>query len=171
MMLNCALEYASLGWSVLPLHWIENSQCSCGTPDCSPAGKHPLVAGGFKVATTDRQTITEWWTRYPDANIGIATGSVSGLIVVDVDVGPGKSGFSSLAALEAEHTSIPRDHCVVTGSGGLHIYLSAPQTKISGSVSTLAKSIDIRGEGGYVVAPPSTHISGKRYAWEHTNAN
>lgn len=169
-MLDHALEYASRGWAVLPLHWIENGQCSCGNQACSSAGKHPLVAGGSKVATTDPQTITDWWTSYPSANIGIATGSVSGLIVVDVDAGPNKAGYSSLAALEAEYAEIPRDHCVITGSGGLHFYLSAPQTEIRNSASKIAENIDIRGEGGYVVAPPSLHISGNCYAWENSHA-
>lgn len=169
-MLNHALEYASRGWAVLPLQWIDNDQCSCGKPDCSSAGKHPLVRGGSLAATTDPQTITDWWTNYPRANIGIATGSVSGLIVVDVDDGPNKSGYSSLTALEAKQGAIPRDLCVTTGSGGLHIYLSAPQAEIRNSASRLADHIDIRGEGGYVVAPPSLHISGNNYAWKNANA-
>lgn len=169
-MLDHGLEYASRGWAVLPLHWIENGQCSCGKPDCNSAGKHPLVGGGSKTATTDPQIITDWWTSYPSANIGIATGSASGLIVVDVDAGPNKSGYSSLAALEAEYAEIPRDYCVTTGSGGLHIYLSAPQTEIRNSASKLAENIDIRGEGGYVVAPPSIHLSGNRYTWDNANA-
>jgi len=168
--LDYALEYASRGWAVLPLHWIENLFCSCGNQACSSAGKHPLVAGGSNTDTTDPQRITDWWTSDPNANIGIATGSASGLIVIDVDAGPSKTGYSSLAKLEAQYGEIPRDHCVTTGSGGLHIYLSAPQTEIRNSASKLAEHIEIRGEGGYVVAPPSLHRSGNCYTWGSTNA-
>lgn len=169
--LEYALEYASRGWAVLPLHWVENQQCSCGALDCRSSGKHPLVAGGSNTASTDPQTITDWWTSYPSANVGIATGSVSGLIVVDVDTGPNKSGYASLAKLESEYSEIPRDHCVTTGSGGLHIYLSAPQTEIRTSAGRLATHIDIRGEGGLVVAPPSIHLSGNHYTWGIKNAD
>ena len=73
-MLDHALEYAGCGLAVFPVYGVADGVCDCGYSDCSSPGKHPRVAGGFKVATSDIQTITEWWTTYPNANIGIATG-------------------------------------------------------------------------------------------------
>lgn len=95
---------------------------------------------------------------------------MSGLIVVDVDEGPGKNGFASLATLEDQAGLISKDLVVRTGSGGQHIYLKAPSTVVRNSASKLAPFIDIRGEGGYVVAPPSLHISGNFYTWEDAHA-
>lgn len=97
IMLKHALDYAARGWAVVPLHGISEGRCTCGKPECRSAGKHPRISGGCHAATTDPETIEQWWRTYPDANIGIATGKVSGLIVVDVDAGEGKTGFESLA--------------------------------------------------------------------------
>lgn len=170
IMLKHALEYAAQGWAVLPLNGISDGRCTCGKPECRSAGKHPLISGGCHAATTDPETIERWWRTYPDANIGIATGKVSGLIVVDVDAGEGKTGFESLAALEQRHAELPESLRVRTGSGGLHIYLAAPRAEVRGSAGRLAPNIDIRGEGGLVVAPPSRHMSGNLYSWEAPNA-
>lgn len=169
-MLEHALRYAAQGWAILPLHGIFDGRCTCGNPDCRSPGKHPLINGGCHAATTDPQTIEQWWRTHPAANIGIATGKVSGLIVVDVDAGEGKTGFESLAALEQRHAELPESLRVRTGSGGLHIYLAAPQVEIRNSAGYLASNIDIRGEGGLVVAPPSRHLSGNLYSWEAPNA-
>jgi hypothetical protein len=91
-------------------------------------------------------------------------------LVVDVNHGPTKNGYASLQSLEADNGPLPRSLTVLTGSGGLHIYLASPDVKIRSSTSILAPHIDIRGEGGYVVAPPSRHISGNRYTWENKDA-
>lgn len=169
-MLEHALHYASQGWAVLPLHSIEDGHCTCGNPDCNSQGKHPLISGGSRSATTNSSIIEGWWHYHPNANIGIATGSASGLIVVDIDHGPGKNGYQNIAALEAEHGALPYDTCVRTGSQGLHIYLSLEGQLIPNSASKLAAHVDVRGEGGYVVAPPSLHLSGKTYEWTNPNA-
>lgn len=166
-MLKHALEYAANGWAVFPVYGVVQGQCTCGQNECSRAGKHPMTINGFKDATTEPNIIQIWWDTYPNANIGIATGSMSGLSVIDVDHGQGKDGFKNLETLEKEHGIIPRNICVRTGSGGLHIYLAAPDEPIGISASRLAKHIDVRGDGGYVVAPPSNHISGNSYTWEN----
>lgn len=169
-MLEHALQYAAQGWAVLPLHSIANGRCTCGNPDCGSPGKHPLISGGCKSATIDPQTIEGWWRAHPAANIGIATGQISRLVVVDVDTGEGKVGFESLAALEETREKLPHSARVRTGSGGLHIYLAAPEAEICNRASKLAPNIDIRGKGGYVVAPPSLHLSGNTYSWEAPSA-
>jgi hypothetical protein len=169
-MLKHALEYAARGWAVLPLHSIELGECTCGNSVCKSPGKHPLIYGGSKEATTNCFVIETWWQHHPNANIGIATGSISGIFVIDVDYGPEKNGYLSLESLEAANGNIPRTSCVRTGSGGLHIYLLTPQQLIKNSASKLATHIDVRGDGGYVVAPPSRHISGNLYKWENSYA-
>jgi hypothetical protein len=119
------------------------------------------VPHGVKDATSSTQIVEEWWTRYPQLNIGIATDN---LLVIDVD--PCHNGYESLAALEEQHDAIPHTWCVRTGSGGLHIYLAGPSNSaINNSAGKLGPGLDIKVKGGYVVAPPSRHINGNHYRW------
>jgi len=168
--LDFALKYASQGWAVFPAHSIQHGECTCGNPTCGPAGKHPMVAGGFKAASTDPDTVQQWWTNWPEANVAIATGSVSGLLILDVDVGADKQGEAALKRLEAETGPLPREAVVRTGSGGWHIYMQMPDQPVGGSASKLGPNLDVRANGGYVIAPPSIHKSGNHYTWESTNA-
>jgi putative DNA primase/helicase len=167
--LEYALSYAEEGLAVFPTQWIEEGQCSCGNLDCSSPGKHPILGGGFKIASKDAETIKAWWDAYPSANVAIATGEVSGVFVIDVDVDNGKVGAASLEALESEVGSLPKGAIVKTGSGGLHFYLQMQNQKFKGSVSKIAEHIDVRANGGYVIAPPSNHKSGANYEWMNDN--
>src|SRR4029077_2945703 len=108
-MLNAALEYAKEGWPVLPLR-----------------GKVPRTKHGVKDATRDAAQIIAWWTRWPDANIGLATGQASGYLVLDVDIKNGKRGDESLRKLESEHGPLPKTRHSVTASGGSHYVLRMP---------------------------------------------
>ncbi|MGV8989670.1 MAG: bifunctional DNA primase/polymerase [Cypionkella sp.] len=148
-----ALIYAACGLSVFPIYGLTDRCCDCGNPDCSSPGKHSTVAGGFKSATTDFETILCWRTASPKANIGIATGAVSGIIVLDVDVGQGKDGLASLKEVESRYSPIPKSATVRVGGDGWHFYLRAPSVEVKDSAGRLAKNIDIRGCGGYVIAP------------------
>ncbi|MCR9272545.1 MULTISPECIES: bifunctional DNA primase/polymerase [Mameliella] len=168
MMLK-ALEYAQRGWAVFPVHGIVDGRCTCGSDDCKSPGKHPVFPGGFKNATTDGETIRDWWSQVPDANVAIATGEASGIFVLDVDIGADKSGERSLAELEERIGRLPAEAVVRTGSGGLHFYFAMPSAPIRSSASRLGLNLDVRGTGGYVVAPPSKHISGNNYTWETLN--
>lgn len=168
-MLEHALKYASYGWNVFPVHSIINGKCTCTNPNCEDQGKHPVHGGGFKIATTDSKIIRGWWNEPPFANIGIATGSISDLLVVDIDISLKKDGFSSLKILEHEFGKLPHSLRVRTGSGGVHIYLQMPEHSVKCSVERLGKGLDVRADGGYVIAPPSVHISGKTYNWETPN--
>ena len=152
-MLENALNYAGRGWKVFPLHSIINGKCSCGR-SCASPGKHPRVKGGFKAATADIAQVTAWWSKWPQANIGIATGG--GLTVVDLD---GPEGAAELAAMVARHAPVPLTLTAQTGRG-YHLYFKA-----EGIGSSAKGKVHIRGEGGYVVAPPSNHISGNAYKW------
>lgn len=125
--------------------------------------KMPLCAGGFKSATADIAQLQEWNRKFSNCNIGIPTGDINGLLVVDVD---GEEGFKSLAQLEQQHSKLIAP-TVITGKGK-HLYFKMPvNTNIKSSVSKIADHIDIRANGAYVVAPPSLHENGNRYIWEH----
>jgi putative DNA primase/helicase len=151
--LSRALSYASYGWRVLPLHSIKNGACTCSAGSkCQHAGKHPRTARGVKNATTDVNQIKVWWQKWPDANIGIATGRVSQIIVVDIDGDEGKGNFDRL--IEA-NGRVPKTVIVKTPRGR-HIYFKAPGYRVLNSASRIAPGIDVRGDGGYVVAPGST---------------
>ncbi len=157
--LECALGYRQLGWKVLPLHTIISGRCSCGRASCGSPGKHPATVNGLKDATTDEETIREWFTGGRSYNIGIATGRESGLVVLDID--PKNGGSESIGQYR-----VPRTLDVITGSGGRHYYFAYPKSKeIRNSAGKLGAGLDVRGEGGYVVAPPSLHISGSEYKW------
>jgi hypothetical protein len=158
-----ALDFARLGWPVFPLYWVEDGHCSCSDQNCSNPGKHPLTVNGFKNATSDDVYIRTWWEEFPDANIGIATGAPSGLVVLDVD--PRHDGDKSLRELEKVHGSLPDGPRVRTGGGGEHLYFSEDGVALKNAVD-LRPGLDVRGDGGYVVGVGSNHISGKPYLWK-----
>lgn len=154
-LLNAALNYAAAGLRVFPL---------------AVSGKKPLTGHGFKEATTDPEQVRLWWNEYPNANIGIACGtsSIGCLTVVDLDNKPEKdvNGFETLYEWQKENGVLPDTLIAKTGGGGYHYYFLSDEpfrngTNILGENS----GVDIRSEGGYVVAPPSVHKSGARYEW------
>ncbi|MGW6785389.1 bifunctional DNA primase/polymerase [Streptomyces sp. NPDC054987] len=156
--------YAQRGWRVLPLHHVEDGRCSCGNPKEDPnhdyrqGGKHPVHAAWQDNATTDQKQIAAWWAQRPNANIGIATGEASGIFVLDVD--PDSGGFDSLAALQKQHGDLPETRRHQTGSGGLHFLFRWPGFNPRNSAGKLGAGLDIRADGGQVVAPPSVSAKG-----------
>lgn len=126
-------------------------------------GKSPLCPKGFKDATTNKVVLQEWNNNFPNCNVGIPTGQINNIFVVDVD---GEQGFKSLNRLELIYGKLDAP-TVITGKGK-HLYFKMPEnTDIKSSVSKIADHIDIRANGGYVVAPPSIHENGHRYTWEN----
>ena len=145
---RAALGYLARGWSVVPI---------------APRGKRPLVRWElFQRRPSSEAEVTGWFERWPDANVGIVTGRVSGLVVVDVD--PRHGGAESLVALERTHGPLPSSVEAETGGGGRHLYFAHPGGVVRNRVG-LWPGIDLRGDGGVVVAPPSVHPSGRRYRW------
>jgi len=121
---------------------------------CRPGGKEPLTRRGHIDATTDPRKIHMWWKRYPEANIGVPTGGRSGVLALDVD--PDKGGEESLALLEDLHGTLSLTRTHSTGSGGTHHLFKYPEgSGIRNSAGKLAEGLDIRGEGGYIIVPPS----------------
>jgi hypothetical protein len=161
-----ALHYVRRGWSIIPLHSVEGAKCSCQAgANCTSPGKHPRTRTGVKEATKAPKTVAGWWKKWPTANIGIATGPGSGLLVLDID--PRHGGNDSLDALIEEHGPLPDTVEVLTGGGGRHVYFHYPEGRsVRNSNGSLGAGLDVRSDGGYVVAPPSGHVSGGRYEWE-----
>lgn len=161
--LQAALAYVSLGWHVLPLWQMDEDKCACGNANCKSPGKHPishLVPHGQNSAATDEQTVTNWWTHYPDANIGVYL-APSNLCAVDID--PRNGGDYTIEELEGIHGVIESDVLQLTGGGGEHRIFKLPEgVKLPGK---LGEGVDLKSNG-YIVVEPSNHVSGNTYEWE-----
>lgn len=143
-----ALAYHRRGWSVVPIE---------------PGGKRPLVRWeAFQHAPAAESDIRGWFRHWPNAGIGIVTGAVSDVVVLDID--PRHGGEESLAELTRRHGGWPETPEARTGGGGRHVYFRYPGAELRNRTA-LAPGIDLRGDGGLVVAPPSVHPSGRRYVW------
>ena len=141
-----AMDLAKRGFAVFP---------------CKPRGKEPLTKHGYKDAARDEAQIRQWWTKWPDANIGLATGRENGIAVIDVD---GPEGDKRLALLEEKFGGLPATSESSSGNGR-HLWYALPDG--CGPVpSSTGKGLDIRGDGGYVIAPRSVHPNGKTYEWD-----
>ncbi len=164
--LDAALSYAGRGWPVFPVHNpIAAAQCSCRNPDCESPAKHPIaeaVPRGSNDASTDAIQIRQWWTRWPQANIGLACTPTSGLLVIDIDGADAKNAFKAKFP-NLDFENIPRQR---TGrpDGGWHLVFQHPGLSVTGKIPGLTK-VDVKGNG-YIVAAPSVHISGRPYRWE-----
>lgn len=146
--LSAALKYARLKWSVIPMR---------------ARDKRPLIKWQDyqqRLATEDE--IRAWYTRWPDANVGAVTGSISGIVVLDVD--PRHGGNESLKNWQRQYGPMPNTVEAQTGGGGRHIYFTHPGGVIHNRAG-IAAGIDLRGDGGCIVLPPSIHSSGHTYNW------
>ena len=142
-----AIGFARRGYAVFP---------------CQPRGKTPATARGSLDATTDLDRINGWWRAMPDLNIGVATGAVSGFWVLDVD---GDDGEASLRKIEAERGGLPATVESITGKGRHCWFRIGEHGAVKNSVAQIGLGLDVRGEGGYVLVPPSVHPSGRIYTW------
>ncbi|MBM7867324.1 AAA family ATPase [Heliobacterium gestii] len=169
-LLASAIRYARRGWKVLPLHWPEFDEqekvrCSCTNGyECSSPGKHPLVSKWTEVATTDEETIRKWWSTWPKANVGIATGKTSGILVLDVDRESG--GLCTIQELKNKHGELPETVRSTTGNLGRHYLFTYQEGQDIRNRVGFLPGLDIRSNGGMIVAPPSTHASGREYEWK-----
>jgi hypothetical protein len=145
---QAARAYLTLGWSVVIVQ---------------PRGKRPAVRWQeFQQHLPSEEQLRAWLRRRPDANLAIVTGAVSGLVVLDVD--PRHGGIASLSRWERKHGELPDTVEAQTGGGGRHLYFAHPGGELRNRVG-LAPGLDLRGDGGVIVAPPSVHPSGGRYRW------
>ena len=156
-----AVWLASQGLDVFPVYPPVDGACSCPKgPDCTCPAKHPMISGGVHSASRNIHRVSGWWEKWQDANIGMHTNQ---LTVLDVD---GAEGLSEIRELVKTYDTgkvlaqVPRAR---TGSGGLHFFfLRSPV----GNRVKFRPGLDVRSEGGYVILPPSLHVSGRRYTWE-----
>ena len=149
--MKAALDYGRLGWSVIPI-------------ECR--GKRPLIRWQvYQYRRVDPAEMAEWFRRWPDANIGVVTGMVSNLVVLDLD--PRHGADASLEQLEREHGPFAETVEARTGGGGRHLYFAHSGQILRNRVG-IAPGVDLRGDGGYVVAPPSVHACGESYRWERS---
>src|SRR5574341_875719 len=149
-LLTAAVQYIARAWWVLPIQ---------------PMGKAPLgrlVPRGFLNATTDPQTLQTWWRAEPRANVGIRTGAISGLVVLDID--PRNGGEQSLRSFEQQCGKLPETLEALTGGGGRHVFFVHPGGHLPSK--PILPGVDLKADGGYVVAPPSRHPSGRFYEWK-----
>jgi hypothetical protein len=144
-----ALQYLRFGWSVIPMR---------------QRGKRPAISWlTFQTTLADEEEVRGWFRRWPEANLGVVTGAISGLVVLDVD--PRHGGDQSLRALEREHGALPKTLEAISGGGGRHVYFAHPGGDVRNRVG-IAPGIDLRGDAGCIVVPPSIHPSGRRYRWK-----
>lgn len=167
--LAAALGYAARGWRVHPLHSIDGGACTCqDAAACESPGKHPRLTAWQDKATTDAAIIRAWWRQWPTANVGITTGAASGFIALDID--PRHGGDDGLRELQDEHGRLPATVESMTGGGGQHILFAHPGRHVkcrTGKDPVAGKpGVECKGDGGYIVAPPSNHASGNVYTWE-----
>lgn len=143
-MINWALKYRNLGLSIIPLR---------------PKAKEPLIPWTeFQSRKASEAEVTEWFTRWPDANVGIVTGRVSGLVVIDLD---GPEGLKSASNMSLNSTIVS-----FTGKGK-HLWFLSPSEDVVQNAVRKFPGVDVRGDGGYVLAPPSIHPNGQRYRWQN----
>ncbi len=146
--LEAALKYLAFGWSVIP---------------AAERAKRPIVRWqAYQNGLPSREQVQSWFRRWPNANLSVVTGAVSGIIVLDID--PKHGGRDSLAALEKRHGALPETVEAETGGGGRHLYFSYPGHEVRNRAG-MAPGLDLRGEGGVIIVPPSIHPSGKPYRW------
>ena len=163
-LLKEALAYAERGWSVVPgNNPTASGGCTCGKAGCSGPGKHPRLDfwKPFQEQPATIERIEAWWGTWPDANVCVLTGRVSDLLVLDVD---GPDGVQSLADAGHSVESLPITLTATTGKGH-HYYFRMPSgVAVKNAVGLLPK-VDIRADGGLVIAPPSIHANGNHYEW------
>lgn len=169
-LLDAALSYARRGWRVVPLHNLVDDRCTCQEwrdgkilGECRTPGKHPRFRKHAAIATTDEKTIRAWWKAYPEANIGISAGRASAIWALDKD--PRNGGDVAYDALVYQHGLLPYTVTSQTGGGGTHELWAWPADIEVPFALQLADGLEVLGEGHIIVAPPSRHPSGRRYAW------
>ena len=153
-LLEAALQYARDGRLVFPVHAVRDDLCSCRDSDCNSPGKHPRTANGLKDGTTDEAQIKAWWSRWPDANIAVVTGEVSGLSVIDFDGDEGKDSFFNHLL-----GKLPASRVHSTPNGRHLLFQYNPDLK---QTAGALPGVDVRNDGGYVLVPPSQN-GGRAY--------
>ena len=163
-MKDWAAWYAKQGFDVFPVHRPVKGKCSCGDADCESVGKHPVPRDGVKSAASSQTKVEYWWDE-TDWNIGLHCNKVT---VLDVDGEEGKEEIRRLVIENDAVATFSKRPRASTGGGGYHFFFKRSP---AGNKVKFRPGLDIRSEGGYIVAPPSLHSSGTRYSWDVTLAD
>jgi hypothetical protein len=162
--LHYALRYAELGFSVVPVHRVTDGVCDCGNAKCGAPGKHPK--GQWRARQKERMdpaAIRSAWSEQGlEPNIGIVTGEISGVVVIDID---SEEGMQNLVRVGLDPSGLPPTPVARTGRGGWHIYCRYPKSLKLKTKAKILPGVDVRADGGLAVAPPSRHLSGGQYVW------
>lgn len=171
LLCEAAVAYTRRGWRVMPVRWIDDDgTCACDKgEECLSPGKHPVHVEWHQVASDDPVTVASWWRTeavgtimrewFPRANVGILTGRESGIFVLDVDSYAG--GIQTLGAYERRNGELPETYVHSTGRGGTHYVFASPDFDVRNSAGkVLGKGLDVRGQHGFIVAPPSMSSHG-----------
>jgi len=163
--LLAAQYYQRLNIPIFPVHsQFQDGRCSCRLLwTCPNKGKHPRITGFHEYATTDAGRIGYWASIWPHSNVGMPTGHPWPYVVIDVD--PRHGGERSLDDLQRKCGLLPPTIETITGSGGRHFFFKTPSVGVQNSAGRVAAGIDVRGYHGFVIVPPSLHISGSPYKW------
>ena len=159
--LHYGLWYARYGWPIEPVFEAKDGYCTCKEGrGCSHAGRHPRTKHGVHDATTNPEQIKRWWTQWPDANIGLATGRISEIIVIDVD--PRNGGLKTLRALLKELGPLPKTITARSGGGGIHFFFKYPDFQVRSDLQgeLLGPGVDVLSDNSLLVLPYSRHEFG-----------
>jgi putative DNA primase/helicase len=159
--IDAALSYADRGLCVFPCAWIEVGACSCKDPECESPGKHPLTPHGLLDATNDPVAIRDFWKKFPKANVAIRTGVESGIAVLDIDNTELAKPELKKIVPDYDFKSVPSQKTGI----GWHFVFRHPGIPVK-TCNKFLPGIDSRADGGYIIAAPSNHISGKQYQWK-----
>jgi putative DNA primase/helicase len=175
-LLDAALAYAAAGWPVFPCDWRQDPPDLTGRkkrakaplvagPDKDEQGNNIPETGGLWRATTDEEQIRAWWKKHPRALIGVPTGARIGLFVIDLDPRYGECVDEVRARLVEAVGPLPDGPISITQSGGWHLWFRLPDGDLPHNSAKRIAGVDWRGQGGYVIVPPSTMSDGKAYSW------
>lgn len=153
-----ALYYRTLGWSVFPVHSVADGRCTCGNRRCNRVGKHPAIPSWapYQIQPPSADQVRTWWQGH-SWNIGLATGAVSGVVVLDEDGAEGRAEIARLGG-------VPETPTAATGKGH-HMYFRHPGGGVLKNFTRRVPGLDFRGDGGFAILPPSRHASGHQYQW------
>jgi putative DNA primase/helicase len=174
---DAALAYAQAGWPVFPCDWRQDPPETKGRrkrakaplvpgPDKDEVGNAIPETGGLWRATTDEAQIRAWWGKHPRALIGVPTGARIGLFVIDLDPRGGEAVETVQARLADVVGTLPDGPVSITQSGGMHLWFRNPAGALPHNSAKRIAGVDWRGQGGYVIVPPSVMSDGRAYSWK-----
>ena len=161
-MFNQLFNYITLDYAIFPVYSAFEGKCKCGNYDCIHKGKHSKFGIAPEGATKDIEEVKNMQELWMNSNIGIATGKISGIVVLDID--PRDGGDKVLSDFTAQYGELPKTVTTLSGGNGMHYYFKYPNFDIP-SRNVFRPGFDFKSDGDWIIAPPSIHVSGNAYKW------